>query len=323
MVASILETGHVQVECVCTHYSHQIELQHVWVPKSHKRDTPKRSPTQTYQQIVNDIQRNAGDVFSTHHVLSRPEIPDIVDMFVPSTIQRSSDDQSSLLSWIKQWDMESESSPIVAYRIQGNTCGYDMSELMEDDFIVIIQTELQKEMMQKFGKTCICCDSMMVGTKFALTTLLVCDEFFECHPVAWCLSRANTEPFMNIFFGSVRNCCGEINPIWFMSPQLDHFHHAWMAVFGSTSRRLICPWFVHQAWAESLKKLVGNISIESTMNKLLKVLLEQTDHKLFEDHLQTLLERLCGSAKTQEFRRYVESRTNVYTNPASIYMYCV
>ncbi|XP_072048500.1 uncharacterized protein [Amphiura filiformis] len=337
MIASILENGKVEVECVCTHYSHQIELQHVWIPKGSKRQgTVKsshrdqtreeigtvKSSRQTREEIMKDVCNSVGNVYDRHHTLSKQEIPDIVDVFVASTIQRQSNDKLSLLSWMKQWAGSIDPSPILTYRIEGNSDDFDFPGLQHDDFIIVIQSELQKDMMLKFCANGACCDSTEVSSKFTLTTLQVVDDIGQTLPVAWCISHTKTLTtcVADIFFSTLKKACEaceDLVPAWFMSPWPGHLHNSWTSVFDHTPRRLICPWSVDKAWADMLKKTIGNASIESRVHKLLKILLEQTEQTLFEDHLQTLLERLSVSAKTQEFCRYFltqwVSRKNEWT----------
>lgn len=89
-------------------------------------------------------------------------------------------------------------NPVVYYKLQGDK---DTEEkLGEDDFIIILQTQQQKYLLEKFGDKGVCCDSThgTTGYDFGLTTLLVIDEFSEGVPAAWCLSNHEDYKFMKI-----------------------------------------------------------------------------------------------------------------------------
>ena len=59
--------------------------------------------------------------------------------------------------------------------------------LQKDDFKVMMQTEFQKHLMQKFGSKSLYCDTAhaTTGYDFKLNSLLVLDEFEERLPTAF------------------------------------------------------------------------------------------------------------------------------------------
>ena len=85
--------------------------------------------------------------------------------------------------------------------------------------MIVLQTESQKEMLQKFGSDGVCVDAThgTNGYDFTLTTLLVVDEFGGGQPVSWCLSTHETEEFLIIFFRKVAENAGRTDPAWLMS----------------------------------------------------------------------------------------------------------
>ena len=91
--------------------------------------------------------------------------------------------------------------------------------LKKDDFVVIMQTQFQKHLMQKFGSKGLCCDTThgTTGYDFKLNSLLVLDEFEEGVPVAFCLSNQDNFAFMKLFFSKICDNTGAVSPCWFMS----------------------------------------------------------------------------------------------------------
>ena len=80
---------------------------------------------------------------------------------------------------------------MLSYEPQG--ASDDKTGLQTDDFIIVLQTPVQAEMLKKFGGKVICtCADAIHGTnayKFKLITLLVADEYGEGFPVAWCIAN--------------------------------------------------------------------------------------------------------------------------------------
>lgn len=73
--------------------------------------------------------------------------------------------------------------------------------LHQEDFMVVVQSPIQKRMLQQFGAKVVCVDSTdgTTGYNFNLTTLMIIDEFGSGFPVAWCLSNHEDTTFMTLF----------------------------------------------------------------------------------------------------------------------------
>jgi len=90
------------------------------------------------------------------------------------------------------------SNPIILYKNQGT----EYFPLEKDDFMIIILTETQKAVLEKFSSEKLCIDSTH-GTNqynFNLTTVIVIDEFGEGYPAAFCISSKIDEVHMTVFF---------------------------------------------------------------------------------------------------------------------------
>ena len=77
-----------------------------------------------------------------------------------------------------------------------------------------------------------------------------------------------------------------------MSDIAPQFYEAFCTVNECQPKRLLCTWHVDIAWKEELRKKIGNIEIEAEVHKMMRVVLEQVDEKLFDDYLSNLMERL-------------------------------
>ena len=133
---------------------------------------------------------------------------------------------------------------------------------------------------------------------------MVVDEFGAGQPAGWCLSNRETEDFMKLFCSKIRENCEQIKPSWFMSDIAPQFYEAFCTTNECQSKRLLCIWHVDKAWKEELRKKIGNVEIEVEIYKMMRVVLEQVDEKLFDDYLSNLMERLEASSKTENFAIY-------------------
>lgn len=91
--------------------------------------------------------------------------------------------------------------------------------LKKEDFILIIMTSFQKEMLIKYSadKNCIDGTHGLNNYDFHLYSLLVIDEFKNGYPVSFCFSNRSCEQLFEIFFNEIKNVSGKISCNTFVS----------------------------------------------------------------------------------------------------------
>ncbi|GFQ94893.1 MULE domain-containing protein [Trichonephila clavata] len=89
---------------------------------------------------------------------------------------------------------------IVFFKEQGQS-GNDYG-LKAEDFVLIIMTDFQKEIITKYGKDKICIDGThgLNSYDFNLYSVLVVDEHKNGIPVAFCFSNKSSEDVFRILF---------------------------------------------------------------------------------------------------------------------------
>ena len=202
---------------------------------------------------------------------------------------------------------ENASSSLLFCKFQGQSAG---NNLKDDDFLLVIQTPLQKEVLQAFAEKRVVCMDATHGTnayKFPLITLLVIDDFGEGFPTAWCISNREDETRITCFLNAIRdnleNLC--LKPQYFMSDDANQYYKAWVNSFGNEPKQLLCNWHLDCSWRSQLRK-IGDSNIESQVYKQLKVLMEEPDKLTFERLLEGSLCELRKLPKTREFAKYFE-----------------
>ena len=110
--------------------------------------------------------------------------------FALQNVERHNNDLQSVLAWISEWKSDKgEENPLLYLKLQEEEAKHRY-DLPNDDFILVVETPFQHEMLLKFAVNRICCDSThgTNGCNFLLTTIHAIDEFGEGMLVAWCLS---------------------------------------------------------------------------------------------------------------------------------------
>ena len=306
MTVSILPDGSVKADAILTHYGHHKELQHTRVTKRKRQEiAAKLKQGVSRERIIDDIRESVSGKLGRHHLMARRDIANIEQAYGLRDVQRHANDQQSVLAWIEEWK-QTEENPILYYKLQGQEAeeGFDLSK---DDFFIVIQSRIQRQMFQKFASKGVCCDSTH-GTNaydFSLTTILVIDEFGQGLPAGWCLSSHEDFTTMTIFFKEIKKNCGLVNSKFFMSDMAPQFYNAWVAVMGDPRpAKLLCTWHVDKAWKEELRRKIGDMTVEAEVYKMLRIVLQQTQEAMFKDCLDGLLQRLKTGSKCAEFYAY-------------------
>ena len=70
------------------------------------------------EKILDDIRDNVGSQFHRDHIIDKQDLANIQRAYGLDDVIRHSNDQTSVLAWIQEWE-NSDSSPIVYYKLQG------------------------------------------------------------------------------------------------------------------------------------------------------------------------------------------------------------
>ena len=303
----MLSNGQVEVSICHTHYGHDTSLEHLRLSATQcETIAAKLQQGVSRERILDDVREDFPGGFQRQHLLERQDIINIERTYGLRTVQRHENDQQSTMAWIEEWK-QTDQNPVLFVKLQEEDAkeGYDLAK---EDFLMVIQTPFQQEMLLKFAEKGICCDSThgTNGYDFPLTTIHVIDDFGQGIPVAFCLSIHEDFTSMVIFFNEIKKKCGNIESRYFMSDMANQYYNVWVAVMneGLRPKKLLCTWHVDKAWKSELRKKVGDDTAESEVYKMLRTCLEQTTQSGFEDCLSGLLQRLESNPNTKAFHAY-------------------
>ncbi|XP_026467755.1 uncharacterized protein LOC113371341 [Ctenocephalides felis] len=193
--------------------------------------------------------------------------------------------------------------------------------LREDDYILIIMTKKQAEMLQEFGSDRICVDATH-GTNcynYQLHTLMVIDEFGSGVPVAFFFANRQDEVTCRIFFEEISKAVGKINTKSFMTDDCPAYFNAWSSVMGAPQHKLLCSWHVSRSWkraaaAKIVNKEKGDLIYEKLLT--LKMILDERE---FRSSLNNFLGELEGDDDTKSFVTYFRK---AYCYRETTWAYC-
>ena len=254
------ETGGVTVTYCSTH-NHSKTLAHVQIPPRVRIDiAAKLQQGVGMERVLDDIRDNVANELGREHLVTRQDLHNIRSQYNIDGMIRHKNDLISVLSWVTEMNTL-EHSPVLFFKPQGEEnkmrLEMGMDNHSKDDFVLIVQTESQKDMLRKFGSLVLCIDSTHKTNAydFYLTTLLVIDNFGEGLPLAWMISSREDKDNILLFFKVLKQFAGSIHPQWFMSDDTEQYFTAWSDIFGSSqTKKILCAWHIDRAWRKALNQ---------------------------------------------------------------------
>lgn len=238
------------------------------------------------------------------------------DFNINSNMKRHEVDAVSVKLWVEEMKNNGDNS-IAFFKEQGQS-GNDY-KLKDKDFVLVIMTDFQKEMIAKYGKDKICIDGThgLNSYDFNLYSVLV-DEYKNGIPVAFCFSNRSCEDLFKIYFGAIKNAVGKIETTTFMTDDAPAFYNAWSAVMGNVKHVLLCAWHVMRNWHQNLNK-IKNAEKRKMVNKALKAVKDELCEETFSKLMEKFIEDLLDDSDTAEFGKYFQQN---YAQRPEKWAYC-
>jgi hypothetical protein len=155
-----MKTKTVQVRYNATHYNHDTQLGHLRIPNTTRMMiASKLRQGVTTQRILDDIrdpeQRNG---INREHLVNRKDIRNIQNQYNIEGIKRHQNDLVSVTSWVEEMEML-EYNPVVIFKQQGQQPSETCCTLDTQDFVLVLQTEFQRDMLRIHGTGGVCMDA--------------------------------------------------------------------------------------------------------------------------------------------------------------------
>ena len=173
------DTGLVSIEYCGNHSGHECRLAHLKIPEDvRSMIAAKLQLGVNIECILDDIRGgiSESDGLGREHLINRQDVLNI--KLNIGSIEKHSNDHASVCAWVEQLNAKN-ASPILLFKPQGKEC--QESSIGKDDFLLVFQTEFQRDVMKQYGNNVICMDATH-GTNmydFQLITVLVIDSLGE------------------------------------------------------------------------------------------------------------------------------------------------
>ncbi|GFS78345.1 MULE domain-containing protein [Trichonephila clavipes] len=255
-------------------------------------------------------------------LIEKKEIHNIKrDFNINGYVKRHEIDAVSVKLWAEEMKNNGENC-IVYFKEQGQS-GNDYC-LKDEDFVLVIMTDFQKEMIKKYGKDKICIDGThglnthTHSYDFNLYSVLAVEEHKNGIPVAFCFSNRSTDEVFRIYFSAIKNAVGKIETATFMTDDVPAFYNAWSYVMGTVRNVLLCAWHVTRNWHQNLNK-IKYPEKRKIVNKALKAVKDELCLETFSNLMKQFIEDLLNDPDTSEIGKYFQQN---YAQRPEKWAYC-
>ena len=217
------------------HHNHEMSLAHVRLPYDHTRLKIAALLQQgvTIERIMANIRENTAGGLNREHLITKQDMHNIKNQYNIEGVTRHANDLISVCAWVEELK-SIPYNPVLLFKAQGEAQTEDLNNIGNNDFILAIQTQFQRDLLVTYGHTCVCMDSTHGSNMydFKLITILVLDEFGEGLPVAWAISNREDTTMLVEFLKAIKRRIGPLKePQWFISDDAEQYFNAWKGVF--------------------------------------------------------------------------------------------
>lgn len=233
--------GKCCVKYIETHIGHTNELGHVTLSSSDRTQIAEKIALKIpFEDILDEVRDSiANSTLDRTHLLTKKDLYNIEQGFnLRADSIRRPKDSVSVDSWIHEF-MEKD-DVYVFYKSQ-EMVYTKHSQLKLDDFMLVIMSHPQRDILLKHGSDVICIDGThgMKNSDLDLLTLLVRDDLGQVFPGAFCITSRTDKQALEICFSYIRKWTCKICPNIFMSDLDDAFYNAWTEVMEKPRLRYL------------------------------------------------------------------------------------
>ena len=214
-------TGLVKVEYYNSH-NHEVLLGHLRIAHNTRGKIALGIPAEKIMDMIRD---SIPDGITREHIITKQYIRNVQNQYNIQGMSRHANDLTSVMAWVEECK-QSPHNPVLIFIPQGKQQEEDMDDMGDNDFLLVLQTQFQLDMLKANGHKCICMDANYGVNMydFMLITVLVIDEYGEGIPVAWAISNREDTAMSVQYMKAIKTKINSLSPEWFMSDDTDQLH---------------------------------------------------------------------------------------------------
>ncbi|KAG8185999.1 hypothetical protein JTE90_027669 [Oedothorax gibbosus] len=240
-----------------------------------------------YDDILGDMHEDSASFAAS--MIRQKDTKVILKAFASEEYNSDLSDAEGVDRWVRICS-QMEDSPVLYYRQD------------DEQFILIIMTEFQKNILLTSDKRILCVDTdhKKRTSRFYLISLMALDECEVAFPVAFCISNKVDKGVIRQFLLSVREASGPLSCEFFMSDSDSFYLESWQEVMEDNPKWLWSKWWVDMDFVRLLKPLKGLADYRADFYKMWKLLLECKNTEVFMTMFKNFAKRVCDNPVIQK-----------------------
>lgn len=199
-----------------------------------------------------------------------------------------------------------------------NACDDTFGVFEEEDFVLVIMTDIQEKLLRMHGHKLIALDGTkgVIGYDFVLHSVLVSDDTGLGIAVAFALSSRNNQNVIDVLLLCLRNQVGIIETTTLISDMENSHYDSWIQIMGPPKHRVYSTWHVRDNWRRKLVK-ISDADKRTMITKKLVEMSEEIDETIFKRKLEDFISNTDPHLKT-----FLDSFRKQYLHHTECWAYC-
>nr|XP_046913776.1 uncharacterized protein LOC124494611 [Dermatophagoides farinae] len=312
-----IKDGTYTAKWTTTHVGHELDMKFCRLPNKHKELIAHYLKIGLQPSVIKKKMRNLldnSDKITMAQMVTTKYLNNIKKQFNIKDIAEES--LSTFIDYLK-------SSPCSVLYFKD--IGKAIDDFHEDDFLIILQANSQKDMMKENSEI-ISIDSTHDSSikGLILTTIMCLDKMKVGYPCAFLLSNRVNYKFISFYFQKIKINLGQnFKSNIVMTDMEILFSNAWKHIFGNCIF-LYCSFHVKKAFNQNLNAIISDKEIRDTVRSSVMKLMTNLDPQNFENEKNKFLDNYLHQNETTGFAKYMLQYylTNDSRYPPERWAYC-
>nr|XP_046920642.1 uncharacterized protein LOC124500596 [Dermatophagoides farinae] len=292
------KNGTYTAKWTTTHVGHELDMKFCRLPNKYKESIAHYLKIGLQPSVIKKKMRNLlddSDKITMAQMVTTKDINNIKKQYNTEDIAEES--LSTFIDYLK-----TSSCSVIYFKDIGKA----IDGFHEDDFLIILQANSQKDMMKENSEI-ISIDSTHDSSikGLILTTIMCRDKMKVGYPCAFLLSNKVNFKFITFYFEKIKINLGQnLKSNIVMTDMEILFSNAWKHIFGNCIF-LYCSFHVKKAFNQNLNAKISDKKIRDAVRSSVMKLLTNLDPQNFENEKNKFLDNYLHQNETNGFAKYM------------------
>ena len=150
----------MNVRYCSTHYNHDLQLAFLKMPSNARLDIARKLQIGVaVERILDDIRDTCDGGINREHLITRQDIRNIKLQYNIEGVMGHKNNLNSVILWVREMQSTLGYNPVLLFKEQGTEQPQGLDNFSDNDFILCLQTQFQRDMFTELGSNVVCVDA--------------------------------------------------------------------------------------------------------------------------------------------------------------------